>query len=97
MISQETFDRVEMEHGCGYWNMCWEHACPCAITTENKGLTEKIYNDFCEENRKLAEETDIIDFDDFRDNTEEELDINAIYWDDECEDEFYSEDEESLN
>lgn len=52
MISRGTFDQIESEHGCGYWNVCWEHACPCAITTENKGYSEEIYNSL----KKEAEE-----------------------------------------
>jgi len=56
MISQKKFDETEMEHGCGYWNLCCEHSCPCAITTENKGLTEAIYNDFNEENKRIVKE-----------------------------------------
>ena len=56
MISQEQFNRIESEHGCGYWNICWEHACPCAITTENKGLSQDLWNGFVEENRQLVEQ-----------------------------------------
>jgi len=61
MISKEQFEKIESEHGCGYWELCWEHACPCAITTENKGLQEKIYNGFIEENKRLSEEYDDIE------------------------------------
>lgn len=64
MLTQEQFNKIESEHGCGYWNLCWEHACPCAITTENKGLTESIYNSFIEENKRIAEEYDAFDYDD---------------------------------
>ncbi len=53
MISKEQFEKIESEHGCGYWKLCWEHACPCAITTENKGLREDIYNGFIKENDEL--------------------------------------------
>ena len=56
MLSKETFDKNEMKFGCGYWRMCYEHACPCAIVTENKGLQESIYNGFVKENRELDEE-----------------------------------------
>jgi len=63
MLTQEQFEKIELEHGCGYWNLCAERACPCAITTENKGLQESIYNGFIEENRKLVEEYDNDDFD----------------------------------
>lgn len=54
MISPERFYELELEHGCGYWNVCWEHACPCAITTENKGLREDIYNSLVEEANEAA-------------------------------------------
>jgi hypothetical protein len=63
MISQETFNQIELEHNCGYWNVCWEHACPCAITTENKGLRQDIWDDFKKEQRELAEEFDNDDCD----------------------------------
>ena len=84
MISQETFNRIEIEHGCGYWNLCWEHACPCAITTENKGLQESIYNGMCEENRLIAKESDIeyasteddsYEEDNYEDDTNDDLGI----------------------
>lgn len=61
MISKEQFEKIESEHGCGYWELCWEHACPCAITTENKGLREDIYKGFIEENKKISEEYDDIE------------------------------------
>ena len=88
MISQENFDRIEMEHGCGYWNMCWEHVCPCAITTENKGLTESIYNGFVEENRKISEEFNENEFNEEMEELKrieeiENMDMSGSYWDDE--------------
>ena len=61
MISQETFNKLELEYGCGYWNLCWKHACPCAITVENKGLQQSIYDSMCEENRLMAKQSDIED------------------------------------
>lgn len=51
MISQERFDAIEAEHGCGYYHVCWERACPCAIVTENKGLTKEIYDSLVSESR----------------------------------------------
>lgn len=68
MISQEKFYELEMQYGCGYWNICWEHACPCAITTESKGLQESIYNSLVEDLRKQVEmEFDNYDYEDFED------------------------------
>ena len=54
-ITQEQFNKIDMEYGCGYWHLCWEHACPCAITTEDKGLREDIYNSFIEENNSMID------------------------------------------
>ena len=54
MITQEQFKKLELEHGCGYWNLCWEHACPCAITTEDKGLQESIYNSLIKEAQEVV-------------------------------------------
>ena len=56
MISQKQFNNLEIEHGCGYYNMCCDHACPCAITVENKGLQKSIYDGMSEENRQMAKE-----------------------------------------
>ena len=49
MISQEKFDQIEMDYDCGYWFECCERCCPCAISTENKGLTQKIWDGFKKE------------------------------------------------
>ena len=51
MISKKQFDRDESLYNCGYWSVCYDHACPCAITTENKEYSEEIY-------RSLKEEAD---------------------------------------
>jgi hypothetical protein len=58
MISQEKFNEIEMEHDCGYWFECCDRACPCAITTENKGLRQDIWDGFKKEQRELAEQYD---------------------------------------
>ncbi|MGE5437505.1 MAG: hypothetical protein ACM3O3_09790 [Syntrophothermus sp.] len=58
MISKEKFDKLESEYGCGYWDICWEHACPCAITTENKGYSEKIYNSLKKESEEVINDMD---------------------------------------
>jgi hypothetical protein len=87
MISEEQFKALEYEHGCGYWNVCWEHACPCAITTENKGYSEEIYNSLVQEAREVAElfaeedddyyPKDTYDNDDYYDD-EEEVDCDNV-------------------
>lgn len=56
MLTVERFNEIESEYGCGYYQLCWEKACPCAIITENKGLSKEIYYKFIEENEKLTKE-----------------------------------------
>lgn len=56
MISEEKFKELEYKHGCGYWNVCWEHACPCAITTENKGYSKDIWDSLSQEAKEASEE-----------------------------------------
>lgn len=58
MISKERFNEIELKYGCGYWYECCDKACPCAITTENKGLRQDIWDDFKKEQRELAKEYD---------------------------------------
>lgn len=81
MINQEKFHEFEMQYGCGYWNVCWEHACPCAITTENKGLREDIYNDLVQESREVVNayekefiEDDYLDFIDYYEENDSSFD-----------------------
>ena len=88
MISQEKFDNLEVEYGCGYWNVCWEHACPCAITTENKGLQESIYYSLLQEAREVAEQAERDDWEYERTHSHEEYEYED---DDIYEDEYYEE------
>jgi hypothetical protein len=81
MISQEKFHELEMQYGCGYWNVCWEHACPCAITTENKGLQESKYNRLIQEAKESSDilekeclEEDLLYFIDCLEWEEDEID-----------------------
>lgn len=70
MITQEQFNKIEDQFGCGYWKVCWDHACPCAITTENKGLQESIYNSLNEKSEKVAKDFE----EDENFNSEDEID-----------------------
>lgn len=56
MISKEQFEKIESQYGCGYWNLCYDRGCPCAIITEDKGFQEDIYNEFAEDHRKMNEQ-----------------------------------------
>ncbi|MGH4125118.1 MAG: hypothetical protein ACREV6_19555 [Clostridium sp.] len=58
MISQEKFDQIEIDYDCGYWLECCERCCPCAITTESKGLTQEIWDGFKKEQKELRESID---------------------------------------
>ena len=77
MITQEHFDRLENEHGCGYWSVCWEHACPCAITVEHKGLQQSIYDSLMQEGKEIAKEFE-------REDDDYNYIPNDTYEDDDC-------------
>lgn len=46
-LDKERFLQIEYKteakygFGCGYWRVCDDHSCPCALT--NKGFDEDIY------------------------------------------------------
>lgn len=46
-MDKETFQKIEYEieakygFGCGYWRVCHDRGCPCALT--NKGFDKEIY------------------------------------------------------
>lgn len=81
MISQERFDELEMEYGCGYWNVCCDHACPCAITVEHKGLQESIWNTCIQEGKEMVEELNGMDDYGFNEYDDD------FYYEDESDDE----------
>lgn len=78
MISQEKFNEIESNYGCGYWNVCWEHACPCAIITEHKGLQEDIYIGLLDEAQKVA--------DSFEEDNDDYFEHDEINYEDEFDD-----------
>ena len=44
MISKEQFEKIEIEHGCGYWNVCDDHSCPCSPSSPvGQGFNEETY------------------------------------------------------
>lgn len=43
-MDKETFDKIENLRGCGYWNVCDEHSCPCHPTAQvSQGYNEDLY------------------------------------------------------
>ena len=44
MINKEQFEKIELNHGCGYWHVCDDHACPCAPSAAvSQGFNEEVY------------------------------------------------------
>jgi len=31
-MTKEIFNKNEESHGCGYWDVCDDRSCPCALT-----------------------------------------------------------------
>ena len=84
MISQEKFDQIELDHDCGYWFECCDRACPCAITTENKGLRQDIWDGFKKEQREFAAECDNNDFQYEFNSSDNDLDLEDDYEEEAC-------------
>jgi len=44
MINKEKFEEIEMKHGCGYWNVCEDHACSCSPSAAvSQGYNQEVY------------------------------------------------------
>jgi len=44
MISEEQFDKIANQYGCGYWHVCDDHACGCAPSSAvGQGYSEETY------------------------------------------------------
>ena len=44
MIDQKRFDEIEIDHGCGYWFVCDDHACACSSTAAvSQGFNKDVY------------------------------------------------------
>lgn len=67
MITQEQFDKIEAQYGCGYWHVCDDHACACSPTAAvSQGFNPEVYGrlqkqleeDRCRLEKELAEYDD---------------------------------------
>lgn len=53
---KEQYVRDYMAHGCGYWSVCWEHACPCASTAAvMQGFSLDVWNSLQADSKREAE------------------------------------------
>ncbi len=44
IMNKELFKKIENEYGCGYWNVCDDHACPCGKDAKvSQGYNEAVY------------------------------------------------------
>ena len=50
-IDEDDFKDVEKEYGCGYWFVCSDRGCPCALSSKTVGYDEQQYRNFDEELR----------------------------------------------
>jgi len=41
-MNLDEFNKIKNKYGCGYWNVCLEHDCPC--TLDSKDFDSDIYN-----------------------------------------------------
>lgn len=81
-MHQEMFEEDESKHGCGYYSVCIEHACPCSSTAAvSQGFNEEVW-------QRLSEEAD-------RELRAMRDSLPSYYqWDEEDEDDDYPEEED---
>lgn len=91
MITKEIFELIETLYGCGYWEICGDHACPChSDAPVSKGFNEKVYKNmekaYFEENEliekeivKFNKELDMYE-DDIDDYDDIENNLSLSYW-----------------
>ena len=52
MITKEVFEIIENRFGCGYWNVCDDHACGCSPSAAvSQGYNKETYESM-EKNRQ---------------------------------------------
>lgn len=58
-IHEQIFEEDEMEHGCGYWSVCCEHACPCSPSAAvSQGFSEEVWENLAKESEDLRADYD---------------------------------------
>ena len=100
MISVEEANRRQYEkdmelHDCGYWSVCDDHACGCAISDNVDGFDNEVYQKWKLDLQKQAEELfdeDYYDndYEELRDYLEEDDYFADAYYEDE--DNYYDDD-----
>lgn len=82
-IIRKIFDEDELEHGCGYYSQCLEHACPCSPSAPvSQGFNIDVWNRLSEE--KQAEMDFILgsdDYDDYDEIEDDDLDYDVKFVD----------------
>lgn len=57
MITEEQFEKIELQHGCGYWNVCDDRACPCHSTANvSQGYNKEVYARMEEQDREYRKQ-----------------------------------------
>jgi len=51
--NKEQYEKDVIKHDCGYWSVCDDHGCKCAIERNVSGFDNKVYNDM---RRELEEQ-----------------------------------------
>ena len=67
MISIEEANRKQYDkdmelHDCGYWSVCDDHACGCAISDNVDGFDNEVYQKWKLDLQKQAEEFYVDDY-----------------------------------
>ncbi|RDU22878.1 hypothetical protein [Anaerosacchariphilus polymeriproducens] len=50
--NKRAYEKNVKLHDCGYWGVCDDHACPCAIDKNVDGFDNKVYQSMKEDLQK---------------------------------------------
>lgn len=66
--NQRQYNKDMELHDCGYWSVCDDHACGCAISNNVDGFNNEVYEkwklDLQRQTDELYNDRDIFDYDD---------------------------------
>lgn len=63
--NRRQYEKDEGLHDCGYWSVCDDHACGCAISNNVEGFNNEVYQKWKLDLQRQAEEFyDTYDMDD---------------------------------
>lgn len=76
--NRRQYEKDMEQHDCGYWSVCDDHACGCAISNNVDGFDNGVYQNMKEDLQREAEEYDMDEYD-YLDSFDDDLEDDRDY------------------